>query len=712
MKTISLTNRGHWPAQVSALLLTVVVVAGSAFAQRADSELPPPQQWDPEVVKLFSTLPIQDGGRVKPLSTFAGFTLLKINGTRAVRVPGVDGNRKLGPTEWLLDTMFYPEAASRYKVFLVQSSEVLDAIGVSHADKKKRDRYSYAELEPGIEKLFQLAQQYHMKSEGDSKNLTPIEGQIVDLASNVFLYQKVVHYLDFARYHFHIEPGSVLSEIVPAPRTSAVLAKQTQLGVFAFVLEQGIEALEAQLSPDQARQLREALPPSFATLDAEGRAKAAQEINTLMQDVRNMTGRAIGLALFPPNPQAPDQKEWLSAANVFEHASHGHDGGGDQIGMLVDLEELVLQRDDPAAFKEQLRKFHAGVVSAAMARGEYAKVPLEVSFYKMDYFYKALILYVLAFLVATMAWMTSRRWVSHLATIMLIPPTILVIVGITMRCIIRSRPPVSTLYETILFIAAVAVVVAIIIEFMNRQRIAMSVGAVMGAAGMFLAYRFEAQQGVDTMPQLVAVLDTNFWLSTHVTTVTMGYSAGLLAAAMAHVYILGRLFNLKRDDKQFYKSLYRMTYGVVCFGLVFSTVGTVLGGIWANESWGRFWGWDPKENGALMIVLWNLAILHARLGGYIRDLGLAIASTFGAIIVAFSWWGVNLLGVGLHSYGFTSGIMPWLITFYLIELFVVFLGFVVWYREKFTTHADEPVPVTAPAPAPARKKQLPAKAQE
>jgi cytochrome c biogenesis factor len=95
-----------------------------------------------------------------------------------------------------------------------------------------------------------------------------------------------------------------------------------------------------------------------------------------------------------------------------------------------------------------------------------------------------------------------------------------------------------------------------------------------------------------------------------------------------------------------------MAYGVVCFALFFSFIGTVLGGIWADQSWGRFWGWDPKENGALLIVLWNAIILHARWGGYARDRGIMAMAIFGNVITALSWFGVNMLGVGLHSYGF------------------------------------------------------------
>jgi ABC-type transport system involved in cytochrome c biogenesis permease subunit len=243
---------------------------------------------------------------------------------------------------------------------------------------------------------------------------------------------------------------------------------------------------------------------------------------------------------------------------------------------------------------------------------------------------------------------------------------------------------VSTLYETILFVAGVAVIVCLVLEWINRQRIALAVASVLGALGMFLAMKYELKEAAsagDTMPQLVAVLDTNFWLATHVTTVTMGYSAGLLAAALAHVWLFARMFGIRRGDEKWFKGITRTVYGVLCFSLLFSVVGTILGGIWANYSWGRFWGWDPKENGALLICLWLLMVLHMRLGGYIRDFGLCVMSILCGIVVTISWWGVNLLSVGLHSYGFTSGIFRTLATVWFAE--ALFLGAAfIWYAIK------------------------------
>jgi len=117
-----------------------------------------------------------------------------------------------------------------------------------------------------------------------------------------------------------------------------------------------------------------------------------------------------------------------------------------------------------------------------------------------------------------------------------------------------------------------------------------------------------------------------------------------------------------------------MTYGTICFAIFFSFVGTVLGGLWADDSWGRFWGWDPKENGALLIVLWNALVLHARWGGMVQRRGLAILAIFGNVITAWSWFGVNQMGVGLHAYGATEGRTLALLVFVLSQLAVMALG--------------------------------------
>ena len=180
------------------------------------------------------------------------------------------------------------------------------------------------------------------------------------------------------------------------------------------------------------------------------------------------------------------------------------------------------------------------------------------------------------------------------------------------------------------------------------------------------------------------MLDTQFWLSTHVVTVTLGYGATFLAGLLGTCAIVHQIWTRKARDvggaaaeavKQVQDRLYRMTYGVVCFALFFSFIGTVLGGLWADDSWGRFWGWDPKENGALMIVLWNAAVLHARWDRWIGPRGFALFAIGGNIVTAWSWFGTNQLGIGLHSYGFTSGVLMLLAGYVVSQLALIAAGF-------------------------------------
>ncbi len=156
---------------------------------------------------------------------------------------------------------------------------------------------------------------------------------------------------------------------------------------------------------------------------------------------------------------------------------------------------------------------------------------------------------------------------------------------------------------------------------------------------------------------LQAVLDTNFWLATHVTCVTIGYATTYIAGgfAMALMFCAGLRWLMPELDRGVLTTLSQITYGIVCFAMLFSFVGTVLGGIWADQSWGRFWGWDPKENGAVLIVIWNALILHARWAGLVKMRGLAALAVFGNVITSWSWFGTNQLGIGLHAYGFTNG---------------------------------------------------------
>ena len=209
---------------------------------------------------------------------------------------------------------------------------------------------------------------------------------------------------------------------------------------------------------------------------------------------------------------------------------------------------------------------------------------------------------------------------------------ILATLGIATRMWLEGRPPVTNLYSSALFIGWGAVGSGLILERIYRTPSAASPAGVIGFATLLIAHHLAL--GGDTMEMMRAVLDSNFWLSTHVVVVTIGYASTFLAGFLALIYILRGVFTRSLDQATA-DSLARMVYGIVCFATLFSFVGTMLGGIWADQSWGRFWGWDPKENGALIIVLWNALILHARWGGMVRERGLMCLAVFGNIVT--SW---------------------------------------------------------------------------
>ena len=649
---------------IALTLFWVVSDVASAVSQYSAGK------WDEDTIATFEKLPILDGGRVKPLDTVAQFAMLRINGKRSyipLKEDGTEAERseKLSPVEWMLDCLFYPEIAKSYPIFIIDNADMVTTIGAERHENQ-RDRYSYNELLPAREELFRRAQE---AAAIDRTERSYEQSMMLSLAESMFEFEGLVHYFDFTKEPFVISGSAILSEKVFPGETDITLSRALEKG---SDLRNAIAALRQVSQENGAEQF-------------QGEIDGFEAFFRPM-DIAGATAKA--LLLIPPVDV--ENKEWYSPAGMVESMfSVTLDAA--EIAMLGYLEGMARTTDNPLAFKQSLAAFSKLSVETTTARGEYSKVPMEVSYYKSKILVYTQYLFVLSFIIAALLWLRPNNiWLTRATVISVVIPCVLLTLAIVIRSVIRSRPPVSTLYETILFIAAVAVIVALFIEWVNRQRIALSVAAFLGALGLFLASRYEILNQQDTMPSLVAVLDTNFWLATHVTIINIGYAAGMLAAGISHVYILGRLFNWRKDNPAFYRGMTRMVYGVTCFGLLFAFIGTVLGGIWANYSWGRFWGWDPKENGAALICVCQLAMLHARMGGYIKQMGFHIAALFTGCVIGFSWWGVNLLGVGLHSYGFTEGIWTATYIFWGTQGFVMVVGFFVLLRDKLVAAPSPP----------------------
>jgi ABC-type transport system involved in cytochrome c biogenesis permease subunit len=301
-----------------------------------------------------------------------------------------------------------------------------------------------------------------------------------------------------------------------------------------------------------------------------------------------------------------------------------------------------------------------------------------------------MVVFVATLLFAVFSWLKFPETLARSAYYLLGLGFVLMTAGIGTRMWLEGRPPVTNLYSSALFVAWGSVGLCLILEKIHPRGLASAVGGIIGFSGLIIAHHLSLSG--DTLEMMRAVLDSNFWLATHVVIITIGYSATYLAGFLAALYILRGFFTTSLD-RETSIAIERMVYGITCFATLFSLVGTILGGIWADQSWGRFWGWDPKENGALIIVLWNALILHVRWGKLATARGIMALAVFGNIVTSWSWFGTNLLGVGLHSYGFTDRGFWALVLFAASQLVLIALAAIPALRWRSAEASSLPVKV-------------------
>ena len=327
------------------------------------------------------------------------------------------------------------------------------------------------------------------------------------------------------------------------------------------------------------------------------------------------------------------------------------------------------RNEDATAFNEQVRALHADLNTVDPSLLSDSGVELTFNF--LEPFYIASVGYVMAFIAVIISWIRWPQRMNQAATWLVISCAIIHTIGMLFRMYIIGYAPVINLYSSAIFVGWGAVLLSVGLEKFFKNSIGNATASIIGFSTLLVAHHLSADG--DTLEMLRAVLDNNFWLATHVTIITLGYSATFLAGCIGFIFILMSIFS-NRIDKKSARAFGTMVYGIVCFAMLFSFVGTILGGIWADQSWGRFWGWDPKENGALLIVIWNAIILHSRWGGFARTRGVMAMAVFGNVVFSWSWFGTNMLGIGLHAYGFMDKAFSYLAAFVAVNMVVILLA--------------------------------------
>ncbi len=521
--------------------------------------LPSPLRAGPELDPLRA-IAIQDGGRVKPLDTFARETARRVSG--ATPFTGGESVKGMEPVEWILSMLSDPQRWRDERIVRVSHAGLRAAAGLP---PKADQRYSFAELTTHAGFLA-AADKVHEKLRQDREaKLDPVEREISTLYDTLGVMNGIFS-------------GEAL-RIVPHPTD------------------------------------RNAAWFSLADLDRVDQAP--------IQRIRTLTAALI---------------------TAYQ--------GGDKASVQAAA----------SALGRRLAELAPGLYPEAKDLG------VEIQYNRVKPFRFAWIAYLLGFLLLLASFPLAAKWIGRAGIALVLTGFAFHAYGMGLRVYISGHPPVTNMYESVVWVAWGAMLFALVFEAVYKARYFAVAAAGLATLCLILADNVPILDG--SIEPLVPVLRDNMWLTVHVLTITLGYAAFLLGMGLGHVNL--GLYFLAPGKTALFKTLSLFLYRALQVGTLLLATGTMLGGVWASYSWGRFWGWDPKETWAFIALLGYLAVLHARMVGWIREFGMAVGSILGFLLVLMAWYGVNfVLGTGLHSYGFGSGGYVYVGGFVAFEVLVI-----------------------------------------
>ena len=517
--------------------------------------------------KQFGLLAIQDGGRRKPIDTFARETLIRLTGRSTYTDKA---GRKWTPNDFILSGLLETHDWPNEPMVLVSLGQVIEKLGL---DKTQR-RFTFAQL-TALPELNRLANEAHTLRKAE-KPLNRLQQEVMSVSERLALFANVMNGNAFL--------------IVPAPKS--------ETDPWVLPPEYSRYYSDEQFAPIQIQL--QTVASSYTNGDSFNFSRAS---NQLRDSLRNLSPR-----IYPQD--------------------------------------------------RQLR--------------------LEYFYNHFDGFYRAIWFYGLAFLVLLVAHLRRTGAVLRSAGVAIaILGLAFHATGIVLRCLIAGRPPVTNMYESIIWVSFAVSFFGMIFFARYRTPVYLLAALPVTLIALLLVHQMPIAMPSSIDP-LVPVLRDNFWLTIHVLTITLSYAAFALAMGFGHIL----LFRYARDPEgaRADAPMHFWLYRVLQLGVLLLAAGTILGGVWANYSWGRFWGWDPKETWALIALLCYIVTLHGRLAGWWTQFGLVVASVVCFLAVLMAWYGVNfVLGKGLHSYGFGIGGETYVATFVMVDL--AFVAFAIWrYR--------------------------------
>lgn len=557
----------------------LAVLMGLAWGPLALAQSPPDFDWS-----LWRHMPVQDGGRYKPLDSLAWETLRLLCNRGSF--PDPETGQRLEPTAW-------------YVTMVLESLELgrsphASLMGQSASSQQGPDKWDRAPL-----------------LRVDDLRLREALGMAAD--------QK------------YISPTEVAEAQITDPKTGRSVPFMEWARQF-----QGTK--------------RRALPPF--------ERKAAELADALQFYREHRRGLRMGLV---PAANAEDDR-WLSIGELVSARFTDQNDPSGQLrrlqGQLLEVRE-AFRGQSVERFNEASAALGAMLAEVGPEQGTYPAawvIDLEVAYNHWVPFRFAWVLTTLAFASSLLGMGTGRRGLYRVAVLAFVAGLVAMLVGFGMRIAISGRAPVTNMYESVVYLALGTAVFGLAFEWFYRSQYVLAAASAVSTVALILADNCPAVLDPSLQP-LTPVLRSNFWLVTHVMSITLSYAAFALALGIGNITLGYYLAGSRREDT--IAALTRFTYRALQVGVLLLAAGTILGGVWADYAWGRFWGWDPKEVWALIALLGYLAVLHARYVGWVGNLGLAALSVLCFSLVVMAWYGVNfVLGAGLHSYGFGGGGQP------------------------------------------------------
>jgi ABC-type transport system involved in cytochrome c biogenesis permease subunit len=639
----------------------------------------------------FGEIPITNKGRIQPLESFARNTARQFTKREFV----FDKNIEEQPAiRWLADTMFKADGYDQYRVFRIEDLEVLTALdlpkeAVPGEPKDTRFRYSLKQLRNAPAKLFAALPPQGTPDSAWTQYQTRMRTILSNIQRSLTLTVVVSDDSATAADRMDIQQGrTVAAELAgkPFPTSSAPnhwprfipkgnewellskgankrwlvdAAKELEVNSVSSLYPKLLEKDEDVKSyrTSQTMEMLEQIDIEKMLFTKE-RVEAAKKsgAKTRGEIIAAIMETPVGVRFRNMAFGSTDQRmnEILQGINDDESKIDTESESLDmQLAGLFNEMGIAYRAEDAEKFNSLTDEYLTTIRGTEEVKSFVGRMSVEKIYNGWSPFYMSMVLYLIGFVAVAFSWLMSfdlklSKIFGRTAIAIILVALLVQAIGLVMRVYISGRPPITNLYSSALFVSAIFVAVMLLVEAMTRLGVGTAMGAIGAYGALLWAWTMSIVDG-DTFSVLVAVLDTQFWLSTHVVCITIGYAVTFAAGFIALAYILATMLTpaMNKDTRRLFSNI---IYGVTCFALFFSFFGTVLGGLWGDDSWGRFWGWDPKENGALMIVLWSALLLHARWGGLVKERGIAILAVLGNIVVLWSWKGVNSMGVGLHAY--------------------------------------------------------------